>query len=122
MRWYAFFDALGRFLRSLNPIRIEGYEKFWGALLAGSAVGSVATLTEWAFAVATDAYPAPDGPMIREAIRNFSIALAAAFGAYLPRTTGTVSQADMDEVIKGVRRDVAATRAMHTPPQEPGEQ
>lgn len=87
-----------------NPIRIAGYEKFWGALLAGSAVGSAATLAEWAFAVATDAYPAPDGALIREAVRNFTVALAAALGAYLPANSGTFPSSDLVNIADNLRK------------------
>ena len=65
---------------------IEGYEQFWGAVLAGGAVTAATTLALWATSL-TGAVDAPDKATLAAAVTGVITALAAGIGAYLPTNT-----------------------------------
>jgi hypothetical protein len=67
-------------------MKIVGYEKMWGAFLAGGSLTATTTLALWLMGL-TGAIPVPDEAMISAAVTGFVASIFAALGAYLPTNT-----------------------------------
>ena len=65
---------------------IQGYEKFWAALLGGGMAAAVTVIVQWLVS-GTGAFEAPGPEEIRAAVDGVVVALFAAAGAYLATNT-----------------------------------
>ena len=67
-------------------MKIQGYEKFWAALLGGGMAAAVTVIVQWLVS-GTGAFEAPGPEEIRAAVDGVVVALFAAAGAYLATNT-----------------------------------
>jgi hypothetical protein len=67
-------------------MQIQGYEKFWAALLTGGMVTAATTLALWITSL-TGAVPVPDEATIAAAVTGIVASLFSAAGAYLATNT-----------------------------------
>lgn len=67
-------------------MRIQGYEKFWAALLGGGMASAVTVIAQWGVA-GSGAFEAPGPEEIRAAVAGVVATIFAAAGAYLATNT-----------------------------------